>query len=332
MLKNSIAVIILCIFLISCSDKKYFIPQSIIGEIKADGTLEKSITQSNRNGAVLSNGMVITKDGIFDIKLKDNLIFLNNEDNLFLVSNTDNNTILFLNTEGVILKSFQFDYTPLSATLKNDLLAVVLSNNSLVILDTKVNDELFISKNSIVYAVDSKLASPVFTKDEIVFPTLDGKIVFVNLKSLKITNNISLGGGELFNNITYLNVDNKNIVAINKHKIMTVIGNKDFSKDIDVVDAIFSDNRIYVLSLDGEIIEFDLSLQEINKKKFPFASFSGISVNDSIYTLESKGYLIKINKNNFVDSIYKINIDKYRDNFYTKDVIYYDNKIIKLPK
>lgn len=331
MIKLSFIFLGLYLFFIGCSDKKYFTPQNVLGEIKIDDKLEKPIVMSNRNGASLSNGMVITKDGIFDIKLKEDLLFLNSINNLFLVANIKDNVISILNTEGVELQHFKFDYTPLSATLHNGILAVVLSNNTLMLWDTNTNEELFSLKSSIVYAIDSKLASPVFVNDSVVFPTLDGKIIFVNLNNFKVIRNITLGGGELFNNIIYLSVDN-NVVVANKHKLMTIVGNKEFNKDLDVLDVLFVNNKIYVLSLDGEVIEFDLLLQELNKKKFPFANMSGIIVKDDIYTLESQGYLIKINANDFVDSIYKIDISEYKNNFYTKDIIYYDNKIIKFPK
>ena len=320
--------------IIGCSEKQYFSPpkESIIGDVMIDGKLDSEISQSNRNGARLSNGSVITKDGIYEINLKENFIFLNTKDNLFLASNYDDNKLYIFNSDGKELQSFSFPSMPLGATLKDNILAIVLSDNSTILWDIKTNEELFNVKHSNVYTIDSRVSSPAFIKDNVIFPTLDGKLIFVNLKSLKITNNIAIGANNIFNNIIYLAFEGDNIIAATKNKLVTIIDGKDFNINLNVVDILYAKNKIYVLSLEGEIIEFNLLLKELNKRKFPFASLSGIIISDSIYTLESQGYLIKIDPNTFIDSIYKIDISKYKNNFYTDDVIYYDNQVIKFPR
>ena len=95
-------------------------------------------------------------------------------------------------------------------------------------------------------------------------------------------------------------------------------------------DILSKDGKIFVLSLEGEVIMLDLLLNELNKKKFPFATLNSIIVSDAIYTLESQGFLIKIDLQTFSDEIYKINIAEYKNSFYTDSTIYYDNKIIKV--
>lgn len=326
--------ILIFIFIVGCSEKQYFSPakEDILGDIAIDDKLDSEVSQSNRNGAKLSNGSVITKDGIYEINLKENFIFLNTSGNLFLVSNYDDNKIYILNSDGKELNSFSFPSIPLAATLKDDILAIVLSDNSILLWDTKANEELFNVKNANVYTIDSRVSSPVFTKDNVVFPTLDGKLIFVNLKSLKITNNIAIGANNIFNNIIYLAFEGDNIITATKNKLVTIIDGKDFNINLNVIDVLYANNKIYVLSLEGEVIEFNLLLKELNKKKFPFASLSGIIISDGIYTLESQGYLIRLDSNTFIDSIYKIDISKYKNNFYTNDIIYYDNQIIKFPR
>lgn len=332
--KIFISSIVAFIFFIGCSEKKYFEPSEdmISGEVKVDGELSSAISQSNKNGVILKDGTLITKYGIYNIKLKDNLSFLNTSGDLILVANYDSNVLSFLNKDGKELKSFPFDLMPISASLHNDILAVVLADNTSILWDVNVNEKLFSNKNAISFAINSKVASPIFVDDYVIFPVFDGKLLFVNINNYKIVNTITFGNADFFDNIIYMAAEGSNLIAATNRKLMTLVDGKDFSYDVNINDILYTNNKIYVLTLEGEVIEFDLLLNILNKKKFQFATLNSIVIKDNIYTLESQGYLIKIEPNNFVDSIYRIDIEKYKNSFYTDDVIYYDDKIIKLPK
>lgn len=333
---------ILTIFLIGCSEKQYFKPQTIAGKIEIKDKLEDSIYQANKNGAMLENGTLITKDGIYDIKLKENFSFLNTSGDLLLVADYTSNTLFILNKDGKELNSFKFEFMPVSASLRDNILAVVLADNTSILWDTNTNEGLFSHKSSIVYTINSKSASPLFLDTMIIFPTLDGRLIVVSLNNFKIIRNVTIGSGSYFSNIIYLALgenannasalNNPNLIVATNNKLVSIVGGKEFNYSANINDILYTNNKIYILSLEGEVIELDLLLNELNKKKFQFATLSGIIISDSIYTLESQGYLIKIEPNGFIDSIYKINIDEYKNSFYTNDVIYYDNQIIRIPK
>lgn len=331
---NNILLAILFLLFAGCSQKQYFTPSkdSIVGEVEFDDKLESHISQSNKNGALLSDGTLIAKDGIYNINLKENYTFLNINGDLILVGNYETNTLSILNKDGKELKSFTFEYMPISASIRDNILAVVLADNSFVLWDTNVDEKLFSSNNSTAYAINSKVASPLFIDDMVVFPAFDGKVVILNLNNFQILNTIAISSEAYFNNIIYLASSGKNLIIATSNKLMTFIDGKDFSKDLNISDILFTNNKIYILSLEGEVIEFDLLLNELNKAKFQYANLSSIIISDNIYTLESQGYMIKIDPNSFVDSIYKIDIDEYKNSFYTDDVIYYDNRIIRFPK
>ena len=331
---KNILLAILFILFAGCSQKQYFTPnkESIAGKVEFDGKLESHISQSNKNGALLEDGTLIAKDGIYNINLKENDSFLNTSGDLILVANYETNKLSVLNKDGKELKSFIFEYMPISASLRDNILAVVLSNNSFLLWDTNVNEKLFSSDNATSYAINSKVASPLFIDEVVVFPALDGKVVVLNLNNFQILHTIALSSEEYFNNIIYLASSGKNLIIATSNKLMTFIDNKDFSRDLNIIDLLYTNNKIYVLSLEGEVIAFDLLLNELNKVKFQYANLSSIIISDNIYTLESQGYMIKIDPNNFEDSIYEIDIDEYKNSFYTNDVIYYDNRIIRFPK
>lgn len=320
------------IFFTACSEKQYFTPNKdlIKGDFKIDSKLSDDILQANKNGAVLEDGTLITKNGIFDANLKSEYLFLNATDDNIIVADYSNNNVHFLSTEGKILKSFEFEFMPLSASVKDNILAVILANNTAILWDIATNEELFSNKGGSVYAINSKNASPYFVDSTIILPTLDGKLIVVDLNAYKILRTITLGSGNYFGNIIYLSVEGENLIVATNSKVSTIVSGKEFSYAVNVNDILSKDGKIFVLSLEGEVIMLDLLLNELNKKKFPFATLNSIIVSDAIYTLESQGFLIKIDLQTFADEIYKINIAEYKNSFYTDGTIYYDNKIIKV--
>lgn len=338
-----VLVLLLAIFFIGCSEKQYFKPSSIEGKFEVESSLSSSIIQSNKNGAVLKDGTLIAKDGIYKANLKSEYLFLNKSGDYILVGDYTNNNLYFLNTDGKILKTFEFPYMPISANLKDNFLAVVLSDNSSLIWDTNTNEELFSDKSSVVYAINSKSASPLFLDSSVVFPTLDGKLLLVSLDSFKVLRTITLSSGGYFSNIIFLDLNegakssgklslNKepNLIVATNAKVLSIYNGKQFSYEANINDIVYNNDKIYIISLEGEVIELDLLLNELHKKKFQFANLSSLIIGDSIYTLESQGYLIKIDKNDFKDSIYKIGIGEYKQSFYIDDTIYYDDNIIKV--
>lgn len=320
------------VFFSACSEKRYFEPNkdAIKGTFEIDSKLDDNILQSNKNGAVLENGTLITKDGKFSANLAKNYLFLNATKDNIIVADYSNNNVHFLSTDGKILKSFEFEFMPLSASVRDNILAVILANNSAILWDINTNEELFSSKGGSVYAINSKNASPYFLDSTIILPTLDGKLLVVNLNAYKILRTITLGSGNYFGNIIYLSVDGENLIVATNSKVSTIISGKEFSYAVNINDILYKDGKIYILSLEGEVIMLDLLLNELHKKKFPFATLSAIIVSDYIYTLESQGFLIKINPQDFSDEIYKIDISEYKNSFYTDSVIYYDNRAIKV--
>lgn len=325
-------IIIAIVFFSACSEKRYFEPNkdAIKGTFEIDSKLDDNILQSNKNGAVLENGTLITKDGKFSANLAKNYLFLNATKDKIIVADYSNNNVHFLSTDGKILKSFEFEFMPLSASVRDNILAVILANNSAILWDINTNEELFSSKGGSVYAINSKNTSPYFLDSTIILPTLDGKLLVVNLNAYKILRTITLGSGNYFGNIIYLSVDGENLIVATNSKVSTIISGKEFSYAVNINDILYKDGKIYILSLEGEVIMLDLLLNELHKKKFPFATLNAIIVSDYIYTLESQGFLIKINPQDFSDEIYKIDISEYKNSFYTDSVIYYDNRAIKV--
>ncbi|WP_240451749.1 hypothetical protein [Helicobacter sp. L8] len=235
------------------------------------------------------------------------------------------------------------DAYPLSASVKGKRLAVVMSDNSANIFDITSRKLIFSEKGASTTAINSLMAAPVFLDTVVVFPMLDGRLLVVDVSgdTPKVVRNIVLNSEKFFNNVIYLRVDGENMFAATAKKLVSIVSGQEFSFDADIVDVLYKNNHLYVLTLDGQILEMDRTLndQSMGVVKLPFAMLTSLVVTDKkLYTLEKRGYLVEVDLQHFDDyRVYHLsNVSKNwggrldKMSFYTGDKIYYDRYYIDL--
>lgn len=198
------------------------------------------------------------------------------------------------------------DTYPLSASIKGERLAVVMADNSANIYDIKTKKLIFNEKGAASPAINSLVAAPVFLDTVVVFPMLDGRLLVVDVRSdePKVVRNIVLNSEKFFNNVIYLKVDEENMFAATGKRLVSVISGQEFNFDAEIVDVLYKHHRLYVLTLDGRILEMDQTLndQSMGVVKLPFAMLNTIVVTDKkLYTLEKRGYLVEVDLEHFDD-------------------------------
>ncbi|RKU95261.1 plasmid stabilization protein [Helicobacter pylori] len=226
----------------------------------------------------------------------------------------------------------------LSASVKGNLLAVVLADNSANLYDITSQKLLFSEKGSPSATINSLMAMPIFMDTVVVFPMLDGRLLVVDYAHGNPTpiRNIVISSDKFFNNITYLIVDGNNMIASTGKRILSVVSGQEFNYDGDIIDLLYDKGTLYVLTLDGQILQMDKSLRELNSVKLPFASLNTIVLNNNkLYSLEKRGYVIEVDLNDFDSyNVYKtptIGSFKFFSSnrldkgvFYDKNRVYYD--------
>lgn len=269
------------------------------------------------------------------------------------IEETDRNVILHDHCHHIELVStaisakpsiiIPLDAYPLSANIKNNRLAVVTADNSANIYDIPTKTLIFSEKGSSSAAINSLVAAPVFLDTVVVFPMLDGRLLIVDAsqKEPRVVRNIVLNSEKFFNNVIYLKVQDENMFAATGKRLVSVISGQEFNFDADIVDMLYKNHRVYVLTLDGRILQMDQTLNDKSMEvvKLPFAILNTLVVTDKkLYTLEKQGYLVEVNLEHFNDyRVYRLKgisksfmgkLDKM--SFYSKDKIYYDRSYLDL--
>jgi len=322
--------ILALLILNGCGTKRQnFEPTSLSGEIDYDGNLPSSIIDVVRGGATLENGQIITKSGLKDTKLPKGYTFLGNSNEKYLAISKCSDLII-IDKNSTILYERKFSSVVASASLKNDMLAVVLGNNSVKLIDTKTDKVVYKKSGDKVYAHDSKIAAPYFLTSLVIFPTLDGKLLIVDLKKNKLLRDVVVKSERFFSNIIYLDVLGDRLVAATKQRVVSINPKSMAFLDEDVKDVIILKNRVLVFTKDGRVILTDSNLKVKKTKKFKFAAFVGTIHGEFIYIIERGGFLIATDLNLITSNVYEMPDEIESFVFTTDNKLFYKDNYFKL--
>lgn len=312
----------------ACSSKKYFEPEDVENDLEVQtSSLPSSIKSMNRVGATLKSNEVITRYGLSDFQLPENFEFLNLSIDGKVIASNKKDKILIGDEELVL------DNVVIAASLKDDKLALIYSDNSIELLNIKTKRTLFKDYLSESLANDTRVVNPYFMGNLILFPTLNGKVIIVSTISNDSVKNISVDPKGQFNNIIFLDVDkpSQTLITATANKVVSISTKEILSKDYEIRDIILKDEYVYIATIDGQLIKLSLGLKEISKKKFKYSKIHALAFTNSLYAIESQGYAIKLNKDFTRSEVLDFDFDNEERMIVLDNKIYFDDKFITLP-
>jgi len=314
----------LIFILAGCAGKEFYEPEDTAGNYDTNkASLNGDITSMNKDGATLDSGEIITRRGVSKFKLPKGFNFLNISEDIVLSSN-------YKDTVLVGDKEIKVGGVVIAASLKENKLALLFSDNSIQLYDTDSDKILLKEYFTHSFVNDTRIANPYFMKNIILFPTLDGKVVIVSDANNKVIKNIVVDANGQFNNIIFLDVIDDTLVAATANKVISVGDGVLNLKDYNIRDIISKDNNIYIATIDGQVIKTDISLNIMNRTKYKYAKIYALAYGTSLYALESQGYLINIADDFKSETIYDFSFDNEQKVIALDDTIYYDDEYIIL--
>ncbi|QHG91002.1 hypothetical protein CVO_03720 [Sulfurimonas sp. CVO] len=313
----------------ACSSKEVYKPVFVQDDWKYFGDSNVTINDISANAALVENHKVLVDKKVIDIKIPKTHKLLGYSDGWILSSSIDGNLTLVYAADRNMTEEFDLKRTIATASVKNDLLAVLFSNNEMALYSIASKSLLLKEQGEAPIVVNSKIVKPYFKDDLVIFSTLDGKIVIINSKEKKKLRSVIVSSEKHFNNVIYFNLIDNKIIAATGHKILS-LSQKEIRSAYDIRNIVADDKSIYLATKQGEIISLTSDLQQNAKLKFPFAHFLGMIISgDKLYVLEKEGYIIEISKDLLKYTVYEVDID---DGYvYIDDKIFFvDNKYISV--
>ncbi len=310
-------VLVLSLFLASCSSIAKFEPENINGDIDNLLDLSHPIENINSSSALLENSSYIYKDNISKEAIKNNYNFVCKNDGYKIITKFQSSIVV--SDEEMILDKKR----AISCAIKDDLLAVLFDDNSFYLKDLSLNKILFKDSQNEAKTIYNNTASPIIDDSFIIFPSLNGKIILVDRTSYN-SNIIDVDFND-FSNISLLKkIDNNVLIATNNSITLIAPNYQDSIKIKNNFTRLIKD-KLYVLAQDGHIYIYDKNLKKLADKKFPFATLMGfVHKNENIFILEENGFLIKTNLLLQEKKIFNISFDK-------EDKIYFGDSKIYFP-
>lgn len=317
------SLLIALLLLTGCSNKKYFEPEDSYSYEQDSADLSADIESFNRSGATLEDKTFISSSGVSSIQLLEGYEFLNSS-NGTIISTNNKDKVAIDNQE------IEIGDIVVAASLENNLLALVYANNSIALYDVTLNKFVFKEYYKESIANDTRITSPHFMSNIILFPTLDGKVIVVSKAGNKVVKNIVVDPDSTFNNIIYLDVINDSLIAATTNKIIAVGTGNIFLKDYEIREVITNASHIFIATIDGQLIKLDTQLNTLASKKYKFAKFHALAYGgEALYALESQGYLVKIEEDFIKDTVYDFSFDEESKAIAIKDTIYFGDEYIQ---
>ena len=133
--------LVLSVLFLGCSSKQYFEPEIVDGNYDVEILdIDSSIVDFSPDGITLENNDFISKSGIVEMNGSEHYRFINEVDGVILAS--DDNSTLLLKSNNKIEK-INFDKNIVSASKKDDIIALGFIDNSIAIYNKKTKTTVF---------------------------------------------------------------------------------------------------------------------------------------------------------------------------------------------
>ncbi len=328
--KSIFFAILIALLFAGCGSKNYYKPQKVDGKVTQSKTVDSKIVDVSRDGATYDNGQVVVKDiGILDLNIPKGFTFVNSIDSGIIITSKSGDAKILSNKNEILFQK-NFDKQLVSASLKDNLLAMVFIDNEIMLYDIKDDKIQYKQSLSQVLTIDARAANPIFLDNLLLFATLDGRVLIMSLDNKTVVRDVSISNKEFFNNVIFLDNFEDTLVAATASKIISVNKRQNNTLNLDIKDIVYQDKNIYVFTKNGEVILLDESLKKEKELKFTFGHFVGVALGEKLYVVEKRGYLIEIEKDLSSYRVLKLPNEVDGSLFFDKNKIYFDNYYIEI--
>lgn len=313
------------LFFAGCSTK-VFEPKKVESKSLRVKSLDKTLSAYTKNTLTFKSKRLFSKKALFYDEKGNSLGEFEKINNDLAINGQK---LLVISTK----KVFKLPNLIFSATKKENLVAVVFENGKYGLFDTDSEKMKFVYDSDLALSVKYLHSQPLFYRDLILYPLLNGNIAVVDAKEGKFIRYLNISQQQFNNNVIFLKIVNNQLFMATPTKL--ILFNPSFLIDYkaDIKHIIDYKGFIYVFTTDGKIVKLDSNLKELKKVNLPFASFFAPTIcKGNIYTVEKEGYLIKITPNLKI-TVYKGNsfdTDSFSELKLKGCKIYNDDKVFMI--
>lgn len=268
-----------------------------------------TIIDTASNVALLADRTVLTHTGLVNVEINEDDRLISESDGWIISASVDGNLSLISQNDVSVVKHFNLYKSVAGASVSGNDLAIIFADNEIALYDMETKNILFKEQGTKFVATDSRIVNPFFMRGLVLFPTLDGKVIFVNNAKKKRLRTVIVSSEDNFNNVIAFELIQNKVIAATSYKILSM-AKKEVRVKYEIRNIIYDEDKIFIATKQGEVISLTPDLQVESKVKFPFAHFYGmVSNGDKLYVLEKEGYLIVLDKKSFDYTVHEVDFD-----------------------
>jgi len=301
--KKAILAVAITALFVGCSmDTSKYVPdflKSSAGHSTNSYTIKHGKREINviRDGVTFSDGSYITPEGEGSVILPQGYYYVSSDGGRILAANNSGD-ILVLKSSGEEIARTKLDAPLVSGVAYSNGIAYLLQGNRFGLYNPFANKVTYQKQFPGGAAVDNRLANPVVTRNYLALPTLDGKLIMINMNTPAEPGVIPVGKNKSYGNIIYLKVINGGLLAATPNRVIYIYGSGKKEYDAKVADLTVKNGTIYLLTRDGKVLKLSLDLQPIASKEFQYADFATIAAfGGKVYAYAKSGSLVVLDDN-----------------------------------
>jgi hypothetical protein len=333
---NHVYIVVTLIVVIfgGCTSKSKYEPSTIYKKLSFNSESSSNLKDIVRQGATFEDGKVIsTTFGTLDnISIPAGFRFVNETSLDVIISDMYGNLKILSKNSASASFTNKFNLPVVSATRHGNLLAMLDVGNTIQLFDLSSKSTLYKEKLSSSVAVDARVANPIFLNDIVVFPTLDGRLLVMDIGQKRVLRDIAISDKSIFNNVIFMAKKANKIVAATSSRVVLVTPNDIKHYKAAVKEILYIDDKIYIFTKEGRVILLNDRLEKLEELRFDFAIFSTVFENNKIYLVEKAGHIIEITRDLTSYKVYELPDIINKPVFGYKKQIFIGNKIVDIEK
>ena len=315
--------LILAIVFSACSFKSDFSKQ----ELKSYESFTKPVLSTSKAGIIFADKSIFSPQVDFKTKVEGDFLVLANQNHI-ITSNEDYQACI-IDIQTKRQHCHQLQHQLISAAIQDNILAGLLRNNTFIIYDLKAAKLQFYKKQGLAKTFSTNIASPIFYKHIVIFPSLNGQLVFFDFKKKLFDKNIFLESSTYFDNINFLKVIDESLVAANEYQVL-VIKDDDLFEYKASIKAMTNDRQNLFLALnDGSVVKLDLKLNQVKKVNFNQTKPIALKLNkQELSLLDARGYILRLDKNLQLLQVLKLYDDIGDQYYFNHQSLFYKQRLL----
>ncbi len=332
--KAIIAVGLTALFVGCSMDTSKFVPdflKSSAGHSTNSYTIKHGKREINviRDGVTFSDGSYITPEGEGSVILPQGYYYISSDGGRILAANSSGD-IMVLKSNGEEIARTKLEAPLVSGVAYSNGVAYLLQGNRFGIYNPFIKKIIYQKQFAGGAAVDNRLANPVVTRNYLALPTLDGKLIMINMNTPAEPGVIPVGENKNYGNIIYLKVINGGLLAATPNRLIYIYGSSKKEYNTKVADLMVKGGVIYLLTRDGKVKKLSLNLEPIASQEFKYADFATIAAFDGkVYAYAKSGSLVVLDDNLNKYKVYSVG-SAHSYSYVSGKWLYIDDKKVDL--